>query len=408
MREAGNFIESYLRYSEGHESTLRVRKWSAISIIAAALGRHIWMPRGDFYTLYPNLYVFIIGKSGLVKKSTSTGIAVNLLREVKGVHIMSEKLTASALIEQMALSGTEFFWSADKYTQSAVFAYASELQVFLEEVYGDLIPLLTTFYDCVPNDSSKPWVYRTRRHGETRIFGPCLNILGASTKAWLKKCIPSDQVEGGFASRVIFVVENNLPENLVAWPESTNELRMMKGKLALDLAHIHELKGEVTASGAAKGAFTKWYTHHMKNVMPFNQDPRIVGYMNRKGDTILKLAMIHSVSHGDSLELQLEDIEWAKKELEELEPDWKLAFDRIGSSDGQLAHMLLGTISGHGIINKRTLIEKFARQFPLTEVLRAVSDLKEMEEIKDGRDKETNEEVYFIPGYFERVQDETQ
>lgn len=378
-RHSRNFINSYLEYCEGHESTVRVRKWSAISILAAALERKVYLDLG-YYTLFPNLYVFIIGRSGLIKKSTTTGIAIDIFRELKGANIMSERLTAAALIDQLHNSGKEFMDGHRKQRQSAVFAYASELSVFMTEVFGSITELLTTFYDCIPHDSSKPWINRTIKRGETSIYGPCLNILGASTKAWLRRCIPKSEMEGGFSSRVIFVVENKLPPRLIAWPEYDAEKRQKRTELISDLRHIHSLVGKFSVDQDAKELFGRWYENHMRNVLPLNQDPRMVGYMSRKGDTIRKLAMVHSAACRDDLAIRTDDLIWASNEIDELEGDWRLAFDGLGQIEG-LDYEIMQFVRKKARVTENEVLQVFGQFYPATEVLRALKSLVDMDEI---------------------------
>ena len=326
-RNFPDFIESYLKYSSGHESTKKIHMWTAISILAGALERKVWMDRG-YYTLFPNLYVFIIGKSGLIKKSTSTNIGIDLLREVPGFNFMSERLTSASLIEQLSTSHKTFEYKERIINQSATFAYASELSILMMEVHGTIIELLTTFYDCQPNDASKPWVYKTRTKEPLEIYGPCLNILGASTTAWLERCIPKNEMEGGFTGRCIFVVEKDGPEKFVAWPEYTAETLEMKSRLVEDLMMINELKGQVVIHPKTKEYFTKWYNFHMKEVVTPNKDPRFTGYLSRKGDLLLKLAMVRSASLRDDLYILPSHLEWAGKVLQATEKDMFHAFDK--------------------------------------------------------------------------------
>ncbi|HUR98766.1 MAG TPA: hypothetical protein VMZ26_11930, partial [Pyrinomonadaceae bacterium] len=152
MRNFPNFIDSYLTFTENQESSVRIHRWVAISIIAAALERKVWLNQGH-WLLFPNLYVFIIGPSGIVRKSTSTGIGVDLIRSLPGFKLMSERVTAASLIAQLERSGRKFaLKDGTEMRQSAVFSYASELSIFLGEVFGSISELLTTFYDCAPND----------------------------------------------------------------------------------------------------------------------------------------------------------------------------------------------------------------------------------------------------------------
>lgn len=378
-RNFENLIDAYLDYSSGHESTVRVRKWCIISVIAAALERRVSISRG-YFPLFPNLYTFIIGRSGLIKKTTSTGIAVNLLREISDIRIMSERLTSSALVEQLAMAGKQYEINGQTMKQSALFAYASELAVFLEEVYGDITTLLTTFYDGIPHDCNKPWVYGSIMRGDRKIYGPCLNILGASTKAWLTKCIPRSEIEGGFTSRIVFVVENNLPDVLIAWPEYNEDREIQKLKLVEDLREIHSLCGVYEPDKYAKGKFTKWYQMHMTTVLPQNQDPLMVGYMSRKGDTILKLSMIRAASQRDELVITCKDLDWAIDEIDDLEKDWRLAFDNVGLKTG-VAYEMKKMVSARRFVKKRELVDFFTGKAPMVEIMKAIAELKDMDEM---------------------------
>lgn len=321
-----DYIEAYLTFTKDHEATKKVHLWTVISVLAGALERKVWLDRG-YYTLFPNMFIFIIGKSGLVKKSTTTAIGVNLLREIPNGRMMSERLTAGSLIDQLVHSRRKFKHKEKEIDQCALFAYASELSVFMGEVFGSIIELLTTFYDCQPNDSSKPWIYKTKHGEEEKIFGPCLNILGASTKAWLKRCIPDQEMEGGFTSRVIFVVENNPPDKLVAWPEVSGEKEVLRKNLVKDLIRISKLTGPMTVDLEAREWFTKWYENHMEVTMQANVHPRFIGYLSRKGDHILKLAMVRSVSLGSDLVIRGAHIKWAEKMLSFIEDDMVTAFE---------------------------------------------------------------------------------
>lgn len=386
QRNHNDLIKAYLNYSSSHESTERVRKWSFISVLAASLERRIWLNLG-YYTLYPNLYVFIIGRSGLIKKSTTTGIAVDLYRELKGGRLMSERLTAASLIEQLYQSGKTFKWKGLPVKQSPLFAYASELSVVLQEVYGSITELLTTFYDCIPHDPEKAWVNFIKKEGERKIYGPCLNILGASTKSWLRKCIPVSEMEGGFTSRIIFVVENNLPEKLVAWPDYDVEREEQRIKIVEDLRHIHTLIGPITFSPDARLAFSRWYENHMRSVLPMNQDPRMIGYMSRKGDTIRKLAMIHSLSCRDDREVTIKDLIWATDEIDEIESDWRLAFDGLSVPEG-LDYEIMQYVRKKVEVDRMEVIDTFSQVYPATEVVRAITNLLSMEEIAQIDKKE--------------------
>ena len=381
-RNFPDFIDAYLDYTKEHEATRRCHLWSIVSVLAAALERRVWIDRG-YYTLFPNLYVIIIGKSGLVRKSTTTGIAVNLLRELPRINMMSERLTAAALIGQVSGAQKTFTVGTQEITQSPIFAYASELSVFVTEVFGSVTELLTTFYDCVPNDSTKPWVYTSKTQGEIKIFGPCMNLLGASTKAWLRKCIPANEMEGGFSSRVIFVFENKPPEKLVAWPFLSAGGVENKKRLADDLAEIHSLCGAFEIDPKAHTLFAEWYKYHMENVVPANSSPKMAGYFGRKGDMILKLGMVKSASRGSDLRIEAADLAWAGDKLEDLEAEMFTEFESVGNNPrAQLTRDLKTYIDCRTEVSKAELLRAFKSDGAGFEIQRCLQDLVDMYEIE--------------------------
>lgn len=326
------FIEHYTDFTSNQETTERIHQWVAISIVAAALERRCWLNRGP-YVLFPNLYTFIIGPSGKVKKSTSTAIGVNMLRELPDISIMSERLTAASLICQLEASKKSFQYQGRDILQSPCFSYGSELAVFLGEVFGSISELLTTFYDCIPHDSSKPWVYATKSSGTSEVYGPCLNFLGASTPTWLVRCLPRSELEGGFASRVIFVVENN-QRQAIAWPDeiiSSDDHAARRRYLITDLKRIYDMRGPFIVTQAMRKFGKDWYEEYSSKSLS-NIDIRFSGYYARKFDTLLKLSMVLSAAEDASLQLDVRHFEKAIKLLDDVEYNMFEAFGARGEN----------------------------------------------------------------------------
>lgn len=376
------FLENYLDFTSSQEATERVHRWVALSTIAGALERKVWLPRGT-YTLFPNLYTFIIGPSGVVRKSTSTAIGVDLLRDIDTVKVMSERLTASSLIQQFSRSGKTFTYNGREIKQSASFAYASELNVFLGEVFGSISELLTTFYDCIPNDSAKPWTYETISSGITRVYGPCLNLLGASTPTWLIRSIPPSEMEGGFASRVIFVVEDSA-RRAIAWPEletKPDDYESKKRFLASDLRRIHSLIGPMKCSPQLIHDGELWYKSHQR-ANKANFDQRFSGYFGRKFDTVLKVAMLLSVSESSSLEINHNHFEHSLSLLTDVERRMFDAFGAHGENPNSiLLEKLWRVIASEPRMSFALIMKQLRRDASSERVLSVIEDLRAMRRV---------------------------
>lgn len=379
-----SFIKNYLEYTANQETTERVHKWVALSVIAGALERRVWLPRGN-YTLFPNLYVFVIGPSGKVKKSTSTALGVDLLRELPEFKIMSERATAASLITQLERSSKTFTFNGREIKQSPSFAYASELNVFLGEVFGSITELLTTFYDCQPQDSSKPWTYETRSSGIQRIYGPCLNILGASTPSWLKDSVPVKSLEGGFASRVIFVVEQSM-RRAIAFPDRerrAEDHEAQKRFLLSGLRRIYALKGPARITDECVVVAQPWYENHMVRGVA-DTDARFSGYYSRKFETALKIALLLSVSEGDSLVIELSHFEEALSLLADVELQMMDAFAAAGDNpNAALTEKVWRLVAAQGRIRMAHLITAVRHDAGIAKLAEVVQDLRAMGRVKN-------------------------
>lgn len=319
-----SFLDAFMAYTSNLESTDKFRRWTGISVMAAALERKVWLDMGHF-KIVPNLYVFLIGESGS-GKSVTVNVGANLAKEIDSIRFMSEQVTQASLIEQLHRSDKVIEVGGKKIRHSSVFCFADELIVFLREVSGTTAELLTTFYDY----HEKPWTKETKTQGETKIFGPCLNFLGASTPTWLSRAIPIEEAEGGFSSRVLFVVETDHADRLNPWPVLSEDDERTKRKLVEDLRKIHGLQGRFEVSDEARETYAGWYKNYRRNTK--TTDSRFVGYFSRKPTSVLKVSMILSASEGNDLIIEASHVEKAISFIDDLETTLFEAFGRTGKN----------------------------------------------------------------------------
>ena len=380
-RNYENFLTAYREYTTNHEATNKVHMWTAISLLGAALERKVWLNR-EHYKIFPNLYMFIIGAPGLVKKSTSTSIGVDLLRELPSINLMAERVTQASLIATLERAQDEFSVKGEPYKQSAAYAYASELTVFMEEVSGNITDLLTTFYDCQPVDWRKPWIYETKGQGQVKIPGPCLNLLGCSTPAWLKRAVPVSAMEGGFASRILFIFENEMPNIFVAIPKHNPQAAEMKKKLIEDLAVINSLTGPFTMDKEAEDAFTYWYENHMRAIYKKRHNNRFAGYFGRKSTQVEKLSMVASVSDSCDLIITAQHVARALAWIQSLERDMIEGFAASGRN--QLADItkdVADFIRENGPVSETVLSHIFFTELDDENMQKVLTQLRKMGQI---------------------------
>jgi len=366
-----SWLDSYLEYTYNQESPTMFHQWVGLSLISAALGRHVVIPRVK-YQVYPNLFVILIAGSAKCRKSVSMGIGIDLLRSLESPPmIFAQKLTTEALIQALeeAKEGGK---------DCAGIICSSELSVFMgsDAIKSGIIPALTDLYD-----SPKEWVYHTRGRGKEVLHNVTINFLAASTADWLKSSIPADAVGGGFTSRIVFIYQKN-PSKLILFDESEEERRLvdnLRTDLIFDLNQIRsEIKGVVTFTPEAKRVAMEWYQQEHRNT----HEPKLDGYFGRKHDTMFKIATCMSAAESNILVVEGRHITRALEMLNENETYLSEIMDNVMSTQaGVDVSKVLSLIQRHQPIDHAKLLQKcwrFAKSDDMNKILSTLLESKEI------------------------------
>lgn len=343
-RKLNDWIDSYLELTENSEPPTSYKRWTAISLIASVMQRKCRLEWGPI-TFYPNMYIVLVGPSGRCRKGTAMGVGHSFLRKI-GISMAAEATTREALIRSLEESGTQDGFSVDSkgnmYDHSSLTIFSPELTVFLGYGNLQLISDLTDWYDC-----RDEWEYRTKNSGVNTIKGVYVNLLGATTPDLVRSALPQDAVGGGLSSRMIFVSEWERSK-IVPFPFLTNANLEMYELLQHDLENIYAMRGNFGITDEFRAVWLKWYTEQDKNP-PFKDNPKFEGYINRRGNHVLKLCMILSASENDEMVLTSVHIKRAIAMLEEVEKKMPSVFFGHGTSvNADLTGRVLQTVSAMG------------------------------------------------------------
>ena len=304
QRRLKNWIDSYLHFTRYEESPTRFHLWTAVTVLSAAVNRNCWMSRG-YYKTFPNLYVLFIGPSG-VGKSTSSGIGVEILRETSlSVNIFKDSITSPALLQFMARSKVACNLSDGRLQEKTpVLIYASELGNLLSQRTGvrELTLLLTELFN-KQGDHEDTTIIREK----IKITKPCVVFFACCFPGWIDEELTSVALRSGFLGRMLTVMETSKrhrKSKIVLSEEDWN----VKANLIHDLEFIGALYGEMKFSSKMEKKWDEWY---MKQPLEFGQEAgvEIEGFTSRKAQFVQRVAMIHSLAKGDSLEVHREDFE---------------------------------------------------------------------------------------------------
>lgn len=281
-----NWISTYLQYTTVQKAPERYHLWIAISIIASTMERNCYIDRG-FYTLYPNLYVAIVGPTAFLSKSTAGDIGTEFLEKIPDITIIRGKAT----------SWWMYRWLGGKSASGepcTCTIWASEMKSFLDDLgKTEMVTMLTDMYGC-PDSRN----FYTIKGGMFTLKNICINVLAASTPEWLTTGTSMDDISGGFTGRFVYVYADS-GERHIPFPEDEYpKVAHLKQPLEDDLIEISKLKGEFLLTPEAKKNYTAWY-NDLKNEFIAHGDERMMGYFGRKGELVLKVAMIISAATND-------------------------------------------------------------------------------------------------------------
>ena len=319
---------------------------------AAILGRTVGIESFPS-PLYPNVYITLCGRSGGSRKSSALKFS-NLLISRVGHPVMNIHglATPEGLVRQFALpqfrkhggewefpndhskiedeedlikAQDEFKNSVLKLPPMGVDRYVDK--AFMEEMLDQssefegfravatldefssvlkkaksksadgLIQKISQFYsdDKIDNPSSG---------SPTRALNPCLNILGATSIAWLNKTLSFEDIEGGFGRRLQFITDCKVPA--IAFPSPPDETFVGRVVTALQNCRTsNSVQRIYTFSDSAKKQVTNAYSNLRERVEAEQSDNMkavIEGYDQHMRKAALIFAALDEESNNPVIE----------------------------------------------------------------------------------------------------------
>jgi hypothetical protein len=282
---SNDFVEAYKEYAKQiTDAPPKYHELMALAIISTVLGRQAYLKYG-VYNLYPNLYIVLIGKSTVMRKTACLNMAKNLIEKFNPDLILSNDFTPEGLFSLLSeKSKGLIIWSEfGAFLINATKNYQAGVKEFLTEVF-----------DC-PNRKNK------RLSGkEYEIKDIYLNIITATTLNWFIDRINEADTMGGFLGRFIYMpckLEDKNGWYYMPKPEPID----LSNKLVSDIKKISQLKGEFTISDEANLLLIKWLRRHEEEIEILDDSKGIIGFYARLSDYLLKFAMLYEISGSKSL-----------------------------------------------------------------------------------------------------------
>lgn len=327
-----DWLKAFVDYASFGEAPLKMLWWTGVSTIAGALRRRVWIDQ-KYFQWIPNFYVIFVAPPGIVSKSTTANIGMNLLRHLEPeIKFGADVITWQALITNLSKAAQADIDpnTGEIFPMSAVTYCSDELGNLLNPNDRDLVDALVSLWD------GKRGVFKkeTKMSGDDSIENPFVNVIGCTTPEWISGNFPEYLIGGGFTSRCVFVYADQ-KRQLVPYVDEVvpPEFQEIAQKLIHDLQVISMMFGEFEITKSAREWGRAWYKEHWRNPPLGLTSQQFSGYLARKQTHMHKLSMVISASESDSLKIEAVHLEKAAAFTATIEQDMPKVFARMGQTD---------------------------------------------------------------------------
>lgn len=368
-RENSDWLTSFLDHTKSGEAPDYFYFWVGVATIAAALRRKVWLDMGTF-VWYPNLYTVLVAPPGIIQKSSTSDLGMRLLKQIPGIHQGPTTLTWQSIYDAFLEVGEEFEVSSQEIrTQNALYINSSELGITLNMKDIDMINQLIHMWDGYELKK------RTRMDGELLIPCPSLNMIACTTPSWIAENVPQYLIGGGLTSRMLFVYGEE-KARYVAYPQLhlPKDYKEKQSSLVRDLERMSHLVGGFHMTADAFEWGIAWYENFHKVEAPKLDKTLIGGYIARKQTLVHKVAMILSISQGDTLTINAPLLERATNLITQLEGNMPKVYNKIGlSQDANASLQIIEFLKRYGGETEWGLLYRYMhRQYPDPEILEKI------------------------------------
>lgn len=289
-----DFFTSYLTFCNLDQSECPAiyHRWSCASVVAALLGRAVWVPFGSS-TIYPNLYMLLMGPPAS-KKGTAISVAKGLIKAAGYTRFAADRTSKEAFLKEMrqhekgTVESIEDLEALVLDTPSETYICAGEFVDFIGQGDTGFMMTLTNLWDNL-DDYTHPKITGK----DVYVYKPTVNMIGGSTATTFALAFPPEALGSGFMSRVLLIYSDGTG-NKVPWPAAPD--KDLKVALVERLKEVRLLKGELSFVKEAKALAGEIY----RNCIPVD-DARFIHYQERRHINLIKLAMIQA-----ALDLRME------------------------------------------------------------------------------------------------------
>jgi hypothetical protein len=285
--------------------------WSIVNAIAAVSMNKFYFCKFPGSPMIPNVYTFLVAPSG-VGKGTAIFSATNYLLPYKPFLKMHVgRSTHSAFMKFLTSpmgvivdSNGEIQHPHENGSEPCTpgFLVSEELSWCLGkgDRAAEFIRLMTAIYA----QSGRDFEEMTQQYGYHSMHNACINWIAGSTKEWLLESIGVNNLLSGFASRIIWIIEEDDPSKMTAWPVVPPNFEELKTYIEYRINALYHMPGrELVLSPAARFASDRWYAQWSER-NKLEKDKALRPLYARGHDLAIKLSILLRAADMDAADPQ--------------------------------------------------------------------------------------------------------
>lgn len=252
--------------------------------------------------------------------------------------------------------------------------HAREFIDFIGQNDKDYLSLITNLYDNLPQYSNPKLSSKN-----VLVKKPTINFIGAATQENLNMAFPTNAMDTGTLSRILFIYSSPVTEKILLPDRPSEEARLL---MIARLKEIGEkVKGKMTLSPEGYEALKHIYTESK----PL-EDARFTYYYGRRLGHLLKLCIVHAAARL-STTISIEDVLTANTVLGAAEYNMPRALGHFGrAKQSIIMHSILDYIERQGRpVEVKELYTVFVSDFNKeNEFSQMLMDMQNSHKVKGG------------------------
>lgn len=286
--KSDSWIKDLLEEHKDVETPISWIYWSLIYCISSVAANSYSMRtlKGNV-TYYPNVYVMLLGESGL-GKGFPVALAERLIRKSEITRVISGRSSIQAIVKELSITKSEKGRPIITDARGAIINGELSTAIIADP---DALAILTDLFD---RNYRPVWQNMLKGDGIEELKEPYITCLFGSSPAHFYDSIPRANIEGGYIGRNLIVYEEKRSQDLDLLDNESDKIdddkfeNYIAPKYVPHLVKIGAQKARLVPNESARLFFNAWRKEWRANQASYNDR---TGFINRVPDHALKVAM---------------------------------------------------------------------------------------------------------------------